>query len=331
MSCTDDGSTDVVNSDEFRKIIFSDNQNKIYSYNLALKSTSEINIKSNGNDYLISNKIEQIRKFGNDFFLLIPESGKILIVDSDTYNLIDEINFDSYEPFEIAFAENATSAYVIHKNADVISVIDLTVNEYVFDITENISKPSDIKADGNIVAVTNYSDNSLSVFSAIDESLISKFDVTPRPVSLEIMNTDRNLLVISAGYGKDSDDADKSPAAAEYFDIDNNESTAAFNITYGTVSPENAIPGKSINSYDDFTLIIEQNSLLFINGYSRKDARMFFPESFSNIIYDITDNLVYTSKITENGTYIYSFTPSDNQIREDILIPHGIISFIIDR
>lgn len=331
ISCDDNSSTEFNNSDEFRRILFSDNQNRLLSYDFSLNSTSEIIIKNNGENYSLTGNIENICKFGNNIYLLIPESNKILIVDAETFSLVEEVNFQTYKPVKIAFAENATTAYVIHKNADVISILDITVNEYVSDITEHISNPSDIITDGNITAVSNYGDNSISVFSAIDESLITKFDVTPNPVSLEIMNSDKNILVISEGLGKDTSEIEKSAARAEYFDFEENISTGAFNITYGSVSAENANPNKSINSYEDFTLIVEENALLFINGLSRKDARMFFPEKFDDIIYDITDNLVYASKYVQDETYIYSFTPTDNQIRDEIFINYDIISYLIYR
>jgi hypothetical protein len=332
FSCSDN-SSGTVTVDEQRKIIFTNTNQALYSYDVALNSISKIDIIKDGIKYELPGHIFYMDKFGNNLYLLIPSAKKMLIIDSENFNFIDEIEFDNM-PKKIVFAENATTAYVMHMNSGVISVIDLTVNEIAdeFEVINDEAFFTDIVTDGNILAISSMLDNSVYIYSNKDESLIGKIDVAPRPVNLEIMNEDRSLLVISAGNGKISDTETSSPAVAAYYDLQSVTAGNSFNIQYGSVSSNNIYPLEAVNSVNDFTLLRCENEILFINSQVRAESRLFILDSFDDIHYDISDNLVYMTKSLGNATEIYTFLPSDNKFQDRYLVQnYEISSFLVEK
>lgn len=329
FSCKDNSTTGNITDFEVRKVLYAtdDVNSELFLYDLESKNSEPLNIFENSN--IAQGKIENIVHFGTDFYLIIPDANKIYVIDDEDYNIINELDFGSSKPFDIAFAENATTAYVIHKDEDIVSVVDITTYELAGVIDNNISGPSDLVTDGNVLFVANKNDNTVSMFSTMNESLLNKFDVAPRPVSLNVLNTDKSLLVISAGYGKDGNVEDKSPAVATYIEPTTGVVQSTYNIEYNNVKAVDVVPLKSVNTINDYVFLLEQNYIMFINARTKKDARLFYYQKFDDIFYNILDDYLYLSIAEGNSTKVIMSETTTNEVAETVIINNRISTFYV--
>lgn len=333
FSCDDNSSSSNKNLNEFRKVLFATDeiQSEFYLYDLKTEAYTKVDVFSDNSQ--LPGRVEKIYKFGKNYYLLIPEANSIFIIDDVNYKYVDEIKFDEgYEPFEIAFAENSTTAYVIHKSKDIVSVIDLTENQVAKEITNYVLNPKDIFTDGNVLFVANFSDNSVSMFSTIDESLINKFQVSPGPFQITVTNKDRDLLVISSGLGKyDSLSTENTPAAATYLNPETGELISSFELSYGNINAVDVVPFELINTSNDFAFLRDKNYLLFLNARIKQDVRLFYFKEFDGMYYDVLDALLYLSENNGANTTISVSLISTNTVESTINLNHKVSAFIITK
>ncbi len=164
--------------------------------------------------------VVKIAEYRDALYLLKKDSAQIEVLNKATFKKAGVINFgmNAGNPIDITFA-NATTAYVIHANSSIVSIVDITKNSVPR--TVSVGKmPVAITSVGNQVYVANRDDNTVSVIDTRTNIAEATLPVHTAPIALQSNAAQNEILVLSLGGGKLLKEGEaKSPARVTFIDI----------------------------------------------------------------------------------------------------------------
>ncbi len=143
--------------------------------------------------------VQDMELFRNTLFLFLPKSVELL--DANSYKRRARLHLPA-SPDGIAFP-NATSGYIWHRSAGMLSLIDLLTDEYVrtFSIGGQIGA---VAASDAMLYITEEKSSYLLVFDTRTWQVQDSLPLPPRPRFIALREGAQELVVASIGSGDDS-------------------------------------------------------------------------------------------------------------------------------
>ncbi len=163
--------------------------------------------------------VRKIKLFGGSYFVIIPESHVIEILDDKDLSRKAIIDFSESGkmPSDICFP-NATTAYVAHENADSLSCIDLT-NFRLCSGVKISGRARAVEAAGNQIFTANTLENTVSIIDSRDMQEKHVINVQDKPLFIAVSDSGRKVICLSAGNGKIDTLQNKTAAIATLFNV----------------------------------------------------------------------------------------------------------------
>ncbi len=304
--------------------------NSVNSWNLLIV-TGESNTKisktqqPDGNiliDNLLANaeiksEIKQIVAYGVYLYILIPKDFKILVLDKFSYNIVNSIDFSDHhnEPSAIAFANN-TDAYVIHTNANKVSLIDTKFFKIVRTYDVGIA-PIDIAYTNNLIIVANSKSNTLSLIDSRNYTKLPDISVKDVPMFIAVAPTSGKLAIVCSGNGKDDTISDNnSTAYFQVFDPNSKQITYTAELKTSLIDGTDIYPNALAVTNKDLAFISTQYGLFSINTNSPTLLNLAKKEAYAGVYYNYPkeeliliqhNNTAFAAKQT-NGNFLYELT-----------------------
>ncbi|HYF03625.1 MAG TPA: YncE family protein [Patescibacteria group bacterium] len=164
--------------------------------------------------------VTKIAEYGGRLFLLKKDAPEIEVLDRATFKKSVTIEMSSAgTPIDITFP-NATTAFVIHANTEIVDVVDIYNNKVARSIAVG-KKPVAVAAVGNQVYIANQDDNTLSVIDTRTNLVTMTLPVHTAPMALAAHPSQNEVLVLSLGGGKLlKEGEEKSPARLTFINND---------------------------------------------------------------------------------------------------------------
>ena len=180
-------------------------------------------------------KIELIKKFRGEYYLLNKELGKIFVLKNINSPIVTEItmNEEVVAVEDICFP-NATDCYIIDNNSASVRIIDLTTNQLTNIEIKLPGIGSSIAGAGNQIYVTIPTKNLVAVIDTRTNLIIEQISVAGNPSIVDISYDGRFAIVIATGDGKEPP-YNKPPTAARIITI---------NLDTRKIARDNILTGK---------------------------------------------------------------------------------------
>ena len=228
--------------------------NKIQLMDVKTGKVESADIYESNNAEALPSDIDNIVRYGNSYYIFLPESNKIEIMNTETFENTATIDFstEQLEPIDICFP-NATTAYICARNSNEIFIWDIK-NNLPGGSIEVGNKPCSIDYSGNLVFVANQDDNTVSVIYTGTNEVVDSIDVAPVPAFIESSYNGERVIVVSLGNGK-IDEETPSDAYITVIDVASRTLEKTFPVGNSVYSAKNEIPvAMALNS--DRTLFI---------------------------------------------------------------------------
>jgi len=272
-------------------------------------------IISQFNDFQLTNPIENILLYRDEIFLFVSEDFKLLVLDAFTYKLKTTIDFSSIQakPISACFP-NATDCYVIHRNGNIVSLVDLTNYEIARTIQVG-NGTSSIAVSGNQIFITNKDDNTVSVVDSRTHTQEAVLNVHSKPLFVDINSDGKRAAVISLGNGKEDTTEEKSAAMVSIFDIDSRNCLFQIPISIGSYKAEEQFPNCFAISNVGYGFIATQQALFRTDIKREGKINLVERGNFSKVIFDIKTNEILTWHIKNSQKYLrYSSPASGSEV-----------------
>jgi hypothetical protein len=281
------------------------------------------------NERQISSAPRQMVNFGGFIFLLKPADFEIEVIDNKTYISKEKISFasDGKKPLAIAFAPNATAAYVIFRNDSTVDILDLTVMQ----VARTLKLPataSSISLNGNQIFVACPDINKVVVVDTRDNELKEEVNVPEVPVLLTHTNDGLKVVVVSAGKGKYNEEDEKTDAYVSLLDAGTKKEIKRQPLGIGIVKPKEQIPYALAAAGRLYAFIGTQEYLLQFNTRTAAVPARIKNGKFVSVLFN--DRRAEMLFIRDDGTsrQLITYNPEDKKTILDIKLPEGVISLL---
>lgn len=285
ISCNDgDNTVDLTRDDSKFLAMLDDDPAALKLVELSSGKTLINDVYSDANDEKLPAAIEDIEKYGNSLYLMIPEANKIVIINKETYKKVQEIDFsaEGLQPSGICFP-NATTAFISHQNSNILHVLDLTNNVLAGTVEAGNSGVA-IDCSGNQVYVVNQADNTVSVIDTRTNAEEAVISVKEAPTFLEITPDGKRALVISLGGGK-IDENQKTNAILTIIDIATRSIEREVEIGNSAVSAVDQEPVSMSITSDEYVFVQTKDYLFNLNIEYGSQMYMVNPASYIDLEY----------------------------------------------
>lgn len=280
-----------------------------------------------------ANKLSSIPRvmseFGGFIFLVKPADFQIEVIDSKTYvsKYLIDFKSENKKPLSIAFAPNATAAYVIFEQDSTVDIIDLTVMKVARSITLN-GIASSIALSGNQVFVTCPEINKLAVIDTRDNKLKDEIDVPEYPVLVALTYDDLNIVVVSAGSGKFDTDSVTTDAYVSLLDINTKAEISHQPLGIGIVNPKEQIPLALATAQRLYAFIGTNEYLLQFNTRTGTvPARLKNGKFVSVLFNERRDEMIFLRDDGGSKTMLTYDAENKKNILE-IQLPEGVVNVL---
>lgn len=288
ISCNDDEKLVDNTKEVWRMLIARDNENpRIEMIEFPSAKVISNDIVKENNNFNLTSLPSKIKIYRNMIYLLIPAEYKILIFKLSDFKLAYEISFadEKLEPTDICFLPNGTTAYVCHKNSNLITILDI----YFFKKARQIevgNNPSAIACSGNQVYVANYGDHSVSIIDSRTNTEEAVIKLSPKPIYIGFDYTGKTAIVVSIGFGKDGEQIEKTPAVATFIDVEQRIIEGSLELGYQVHKSIDQIPAGLGISETNWAFIATNEMLVRID-LKRKDRVIFINRfKYSDALYN---------------------------------------------
>lgn len=248
--------------------------------------------KANKN-FMGQNGIDAIRD-ENGMFILLNGSSKLIQIDPETYELIDQIT-GLENPRHIQRVRNRI-AYISSWNRDGVYKVN-TNSGKILDFIKTGLGPGDMTVDEDFVFIPNtggaFNDSTVIMRSASTDTLIDTLFVGHRPNSI-VVDEERNMFVLCGGFPDDQNPFNSTFGSLWHYHLDSIQMALDSNLTLEAedtlIFPDNNLrPNRLRLSADgEFLLYMSQedDSDIF---RMRKTANKFPDQPFLSGDYDYFD------------------------------------------
>ncbi len=277
VSCTPDEPT-ISSFDDRWRLLASDGPG-IALYTMPAGSTERSDVWSGA-----SGTSTNITEFRDRLYILPTTDPWIVVLDRVSLVALDTINMDTLGIVsDMAFA-NATTAYAVHADKNVVSVIDITTNETVRTISV-ANRPRSIAALGNQLAVACADANVIQIIDSRTNAVEASIDVPEVPYYVRSSATFSVFAVVSLGYGK----LDVAPQTTPQMTFINPTTRAVITSIELTARPSEAFqqfPRGLIVTSTGFAYVPVQSGLLRVNTRSRTKASAVLLTDYAGVAYN---------------------------------------------
>ena len=282
--------------------------------------------KANGN--ALSSLPRVMADFGGFIFLIKPDDAQIEVIDKNTYLSKYKIDFDAgRRPLHIAFAPNATAAYVIFEQDSIVDVIDLTVMQVARQITLN-GIASSIALKGNQVLVTCPEINKLAVIDTRNNELTNEVNVPDVPLLVTYTKDGLRIVVVSAGKGKLDTLTEQTDAYVTLLDANTYDEIAKQPLGVGVVNPKEQLPLTLSTASRLYAYIGTQKYLLQFNTRTATlPARLQDGKFISSVYNDRREEMIF---IRDDGVkrQILTYLPEEKKYNLNQALPEGVLNIL---
>lgn len=265
----------------------------------------------------IRSEIKQIVAYGQYLYILIPKDYRIIVLNRLSFELVTSIDFTAtnYEPSAIAFA-NSTDAYIVHTNANKVSLLDTKFFKIVRAYDVGI-EPVDITYTNNLIVVTNGKSNSLSLIDTKNYTKLSDIAAKEAPGFISVAPTSGKVAIVCSGNGKDDDIAENNSAAFfQIFDPITKQITFTSELKTSLINGSNIYPNGLAVTNKDLAFVSTQYGLFSINVKTPTLMNLVKKEGYKGVYYNFPkeellvlreNNSAFAAKQT-TGKIIYELT-----------------------
>ena len=278
--------------------------------NLPENEIEIADIISKFNRLQLTKPVENILVFRDEIFLFIPENFQILILDVEAYTIKSSVDFSSTneKPISACFP-NATDCYIIHRDGNSVSLLDLTN----YQIARKISVgkgTSSISVAGNQIFVTNKIDNTVSIVDSRTHEEEAVVPVPKKPAFVDISADNKKAAVVCLGDGKEGGTEAKSEAMLAIIDIESRAVSDEQAIGLGIYKADEQIPRFFAVSNVGFGFISTQQALF--RADIRRDGKISLAErgDFSKLLFDFKTEEILMWKHIDSKLYLRYSSPS---------------------
>lgn len=322
----------VINADGGNwDLLMANSQNQLAHYEMPGLELISSDILSDAG-ISISSPIENIVDF-NNLYIFVPNEYKIIVLDKVELNEVATIDFSEkqFEPINITFA-NATDAYVIYKNTNTVSLIDITAWVPTRDIQLS-GTPTDIASSGNQIFIPLQNINRLAIVDSRSKAVEAEIQTEPAPTFIDrvpIINTEQEpdrMMLTCLGNGKINEIANSS-AVVSFVDVASRSITSTLQIDAIQAAGNDNKPIGAVVTDNKWGFVINENSFFQVDGLSESTVRFISSLSFTKIHYDSNENFLLALGETAGSKEIFICNPVSGVARDAIEVPQDI-NFII--
>ena len=281
------------------------------------------------NERQISSAPRFMASFGGFVFLLKPDDYEIEVIDNKTYISKERISFitEKKKPLGIAFAPNATAAYVIFERDSAIEVIDLTVMK-VARIINLHNVASSIFLSGNQIFVTCPKINKVAVVDTRDNELKEEIAVPEVPVLVTYTNDGLKVVVVSAGQGKYESEEEKTDAYVTLLDADSKDEIKRQPLGIGIVKPKEQVPYALATAERLYAFIGTQEFLLQFNTRTAAVPARLQNGKFVSLLFNDRRSEMLFIRDDGDSRQLITYNPEDKKEILNIKLPDGVMSLL---
>lgn len=225
-----------------------------------------------------------IVEFRDRLYILPATEPWVVVLDRVTLVALDTINFDTLGAVaDMAFA-NATTAYAVHTETNVVSVIDITTNEPVRTIAM-AAGPTSIAALGNQLAVTCCRTNVVQIIDSRTNAVEASIDVPDVPYYVRGSAAFSVFAVVSLGKGK-IDVAPQTTPQITFINPSTRAVITSLDLTGRASEAFQQHPRGLIVTSTGFAYVPVQSGLLRVNTRSRTKASVILQTEYSGVAYN---------------------------------------------
>ncbi len=276
------------------------------------------------NGTALSSQPRVMADFGGLIFLVKPDDFHIEVIEKNTYISKYILDFGAdRKPLNIAFAPNATSAYVIFEQDSIVDVIDLTVMQVARQIALN-GVASSIALNGNQVLVTCPELNKIAVIDTRNNELTKEIDVPDVPVLVTYTKDGLRVVVVSAGYGKSDATIEQTEAYVSLLDAVTYDEIAKQPLGVGVVNPKEQLPLSLATASRLYAYIGTQKYLLQFNTRTAALPARLQDGKFVSVVYnDRRSEMIF---IRDDGQLrqIITYLPEEKKYNLNQPLPEGV-------
>ncbi|MES2764798.1 MAG: YncE family protein [Bacteroidota bacterium] len=269
--------------------------------------------------------VTKIVEYKGALYLLKKDSAQIEVVDNKTFKKVGGIDLgaNSGSALDITFA-NATTAYVIHANSSMVSVIDITTNTVARTIAVG-RVPVAIAAVGNQVYVANQDDNTVSVIDTRTNIVEATLPVHTAPMALQGHPEQNEMLVLSLGGGKLLKEGEaKSPARLTFIDAATRQTISSVSVFEVAKDSLIGVPiGFALaQSAYPYAFVAFKKSLIRVDARRHNSAKVIqrtIPAS--GIVYNFKRNELFISNRDAASTQVTTADPVSGDKRSTFTLP----------
>lgn len=144
--------------------------------------------------------ITTIADNGIDIFFFMPDEMKVFVADKKdmSQKAIIDFSVQNLKPVSVTFP-NATDAYIIHREGNDVSIVDLTVYEIARNIKCGV-RPVAIASNGNQVYVADSRGNAVHVIDTRTRAVEATIPVQQAHPSSDFLTTENLRLLYQPAY-----------------------------------------------------------------------------------------------------------------------------------
>lgn len=261
--------------------------------------------------------ITTIADNGMDIFFFMPDEMKIFVADKKDMSQKAIIDFSArnLKPVSVTFP-NATDAYIIHREASDVSIVDLTVYEIARTIKCGV-RPAAIASNGNQVYVADSRGNAVHVIDTRTRAVEATIPVQSGPSFIRFSNDGKSAIVVSTGISGTGDDATKTAATITFINKETRSITSSTELGFGQISPIEQLPIGFEITLNDWGFIPTQIGLLRVDLRSPDKISLMNRLALTGIAYyrDENELILY---ISGSSSDIYLADDSRADIKESL-------------
>ncbi|MDZ4746808.1 MAG: hypothetical protein SGJ05_12505 [bacterium] len=234
-------------------------------------------------DVWVGGSSANIVEFRDQLYVMPTTDPWIVILDRTTLLALDTINMDTLGTVsDIAFA-NATTAYAVHTDKNLVSVIDITTNQTVRTIQVGDGAHS-IAALGNQLAVACSRANIVQIIDSRTNVVEASIGVPEVPYYVRASIATTEFVVVSLGTGKLDAAAQSSPKIS-FVNASTRELIGGVELSFRVADALEQFPKGLVVTSSGFAYVPVQSGVLRVNARQRNKATLVIRSSFSNIGY----------------------------------------------
>ncbi len=267
--------------------------------------------------------------FGGSIFLIMPDDNKIEIINAKTFETKHTLDFsaEKKKPIAIAFAPNATTAYLIFEKDSSLGVLDLTVMKVVHSIKLD-SPPSSISLSGNQIFVSCTNINKVLVIDTRDNKIKNEISVPEKPVLLSHTKDGLKVVVVSAGNGKLNKNEEKTNAYICLLDARTKKEIARKPLGIGIVKPIEQEPYSLATAGRLYAFIGTQSYLLRFNTRTATPPARLKNGKFVSMLYNDKSSEMIFIRDDAGSRQLIIYNPQTKKIGAEMKLPVGITNLL---